>query len=198
VAAYLEVWTKGTARLVVLATALPIGKHPGNGVVIEDDPTVSRLHAVIEPVGQGWCIRDLGSRNGTYVNGRRIWAQQALHHGDEVRIGRTRIVVREDDDRETRSATLSAEGAPPLTRRERDALIALCRPLLAGGAFREPATTRDIAAELVVSEAAVKQHLANLYDKFGLCESGERRRVRLANEALARGVVTIADLARHA
>jgi hypothetical protein len=40
----------------------------------------------------------------------------------------------------------------------------------------------------------VKQHLAHLYDKFGLFETGERRRVRLANEALHRGIVTLGDL----
>lgn len=193
--AYLEVWTRGTSRLVMLRTELSIGKQPGNGLVIGDDPTVSRLHAIIEPVGQGWCVRDLGSRNGTYVNGQRIFAQQAIHPGDEVRVGQTRLRVRDDEMSEGPGLTLAAEGPPPLTRRERDALIALCRPLLAGGAFREPASTREIAAELVVSEAAVKQHLGHLYDKFGLYQGEDRRRLRLANEALERGVVTVADLA---
>ena len=41
----------------------------------------------------------------------------------------------------------------------------------------------------MVSEAAVKQHLAHLYDKFGVEGGGERRRVALANEALRRGAV---------
>jgi DNA-binding CsgD family transcriptional regulator len=195
VTAYLEVWTRGSTRLVLLTAGLSIGKNPGNGLVIEDDPTVSRLHAVMEPVGQGWYVRDLGSRNGTYVNGERILAQRAVHPGDEIRVGQTRLRVREDDRQDAWGVTVTADGPPPLTRRERDALIALCRPLLAGGAFREPASTREIAAELVVSEAAVKQHLAHLYDKFGLYDGAERRRVRLANEALARGVVTVADLA---
>jgi DNA-binding NarL/FixJ family response regulator len=50
-----------------------------------------------------------------------------------------------------------------------------------------------MAAELVVTEAAIKQHLINLYEKFGLEPSG-RRRVQLANEALRRGAVSTADL----
>ena len=47
-------------------------------------------------------------------------------------------------------------------------LVALCRPLLARDLFTEPASTRAIADELVITQAAVKQHLANLYDKFGV------------------------------
>ena len=50
-------------------------------------------------------------------------------------------------------------------------LVVLCRPLLARDLFTEPASIRAIAAELVVSEAAVKQHLVNMYDKF---EVGQR------------------------
>jgi hypothetical protein len=44
-----------------------------------------------------------------------------------------------------------------------------------------------------VSEAAVKQHLAHLYVKFEI-GNGERRRVRLANEALRRGAITLAEV----
>ena len=51
-------------------------------------------------------------------------------------------------------------------------LVALCRPLLARDMFTEPASTRAIADELVITQAAVKQHLANLYDKFGVEPEG--------------------------
>ena len=73
-------------------------------------------------------------------------------------------------------------------------LLALFRPALSAEVFSEPASTRDVAATLSISEAAVKQHLAHLYDKFGIYGEGERRRVRLANEALRRGAVTMADV----
>ena len=65
---------------------------------------------------------------------------------------------------------------------------------MSGDLFTEPASTREVAAALFVSEAAVKQHLLRLYDKFGLVNDGERRRARLANEAVRRGAVSIADL----
>jgi hypothetical protein len=76
---------------------------------------------------------------------------------------------------------------PVLTRRERDVLAALCRPLASDRPVAMPASIRDIAAELVVTEAAVKQHLLNLYDKFEIAEGTESRRIALAREAVLRG-----------
>ena len=75
-----------------------------------------------------------------------------------------------------------------------EVLVALCRPMASGMAFAQPATVRQLAQEFVVSEAAIKAHLANLYDKFGIYEAGESRRVRLANEAIRRRAVSLADL----
>ncbi len=66
--------------------------------------------------------------------------------------------------------------------------------MISGKAFTQPAGIRQLARELVVSEAAVKFHLANLYDKFGVYDSDESRRVQLANEAIRRRAVNYADL----
>ena len=60
--------------------------------------------------------------------------------------------------------------------------------------FTEPASTRAIAEELVITQAAVKQHLGNLYDKFGVAADDDHRRARLANEALRRGAVSLSEL----
>lgn len=60
--------------------------------------------------------------------------------------------------------------------------------------FTEPASLREIAAALVVSEAAVEQHLLRLYAKFEITPGGGSRRGRLANEAVRRRAVTLADL----
>src|SRR5262245_52716639 len=81
----------------------------------------------------------------------------------------------------SRQAVTSRED---LTRRERDVLSALCRPLLGDDIIAQPASVKEMAAELVVTDAAVKQHLLHLYDKLGIEESGERRRVALARRAL--------------
>jgi DNA-binding CsgD family transcriptional regulator len=190
---YLEVWTPNGRELVSLeAGRLTLGTDPANDLALPADPTLSRLHAVLERYEAGWCVRDLGSRNGTFVNGQRIWSERSLRPGDELRVGATRLVYRGEEP--GGKSTQASEPPPELTRREREVLVVLCRTVLGGAAFTEPASIREIADALVVSEAAVKQHLGHLYDKFGIHGGGERRRVRLANEALRRGAVTMAGL----
>jgi DNA-binding transcriptional ArsR family regulator len=195
---HLEVWKPSGRTLVPLTgQRVTVGKASTNVVALEHDATVSRLHAVLENLGHAWSIRDLGSRNGTYLNGDKISAERVLHSGDEVRIGTSRLVfweVREANDPATKDETVSAGPAPPhLTRRELEVLVALCRPLVSDAPFPGPASVRDMAQQLFVTEAAVKQHLQNLYDKFAVPTEGERR-VRLANEAIRRGAVTLAML----
>jgi pSer/pThr/pTyr-binding forkhead associated (FHA) protein len=196
VVAEVEVWTmNGRTQVPLVSGRVTVGKGGENDIVLPGDPTVSRLHAVLEQFPAGWCVTDLGSSNGTFLNGERIWAQQRLRHGDEVRIGRTRLLFRNSSD-VGHTVTESEEDAPVLTPRERDVLVVLCRPLLARDMFTEPASIKEVAAELVVSEAAVKQHLVNLYAKFDVGDEMTHRRTRLANEAIRRGAVTIGDLRR--
>ena len=170
---------------------MTVGTLESNDVVVDDDG-VSRVHAAFERFGDTWCVRDLGSRNGTFVNGGRIIGERALHAGDEILLGRLRLLFRGPVGSGKETAAIAQP--PPLTPRERDVLLALCRPLLTGDAFTEPASIRAIAAELVVSDAAVKQHLSRLYDKFDVGAEGERRRVQLANAAVSRGAVKLGDL----
>lgn len=138
-------------------------------------------------------MTDLGSSNGTWVNGERIWSSRRLRHGDEIRLGQTRLIFR--DPVSAVGVQTEVEDVPPsITARERDVLVALCRPLLDRDMFTEPASTRAIAEELVITQAAVKQHLANLYDKFGVAADDSNRRSRLANEALRRGALSLTEL----
>ncbi|GAA3227657.1 FHA domain-containing protein [Actinocorallia longicatena] len=162
----------------------------GKGVDIRlEDPSVSRFHAELVRRGPYVYIVDMGlSRNGTRVNGRPI-ARRVLEDGDVVSFGSARGrlggIPREDVDPETE---LKRAVAPELTRREIDVLTSLCRPALSDEAFVAPATAREIATDLVVTEAAVKQHLLRLYQKFRVPE-GANRRTRLANEVIAMGLV---------
>jgi FHA domain len=191
---HLEMMVGGTSeRIPLQGDGITIGQSPTNDVPLTFDRTVSRVHCVLERVASRWCVRDLSSRNGTFVNGERIWGEQPLSAGDEIRVGSVRFVARLDDAGARGDETVGAETGPALTRREREVLVALCSPMFSGDVFREPASTRQIASDLVVTEAAVKQHLSRLYDKFGIGEQ-EGRRARLANEAIRRGAVSTAEI----
>ena len=66
-----------------------VGRSDESDVALSD-PSVSRAHAIIETEGDSPSVRDLGSTNGTFVNGRRV-KREALRDGDDVRFGNTRM-----------------------------------------------------------------------------------------------------------
>ena len=131
----------------------------GRGMHVDvrlDDPSVSRLHAEIVRRGPYYYVSDLGlSRNGTRVNGRPV-ARRLLDDGDVVTFGAARCRIAGLPREELSSESeLRRPTAPELTRRELDVLVSLCRPALSEEAFVTPASPREIAQDMVVSEAAV-------------------------------------------
>src|SRR5919107_1104404 len=94
---WVEVWTGGERRLLALdADRATVGAAGENDICIDGDATVSRLHAVLERMGEFWTIRDLGSRNGVFVNGERLARDRVLRAGDEVLLGRTKVILKAD------------------------------------------------------------------------------------------------------
>jgi pSer/pThr/pTyr-binding forkhead associated (FHA) protein len=67
------------------------GRHPDSHIFL-DDVTVSRRHAEVVRLDDGYHVRDVGSLNGTYVNRERIDDEVVLASGDEVQIGRFKLV----------------------------------------------------------------------------------------------------------
>jgi len=193
----LELWSeRGWERVVTLADAsYTIGSDADSADIALTDGTVSRVHAVVERVGATWLVRDLGSRNGTWVNGERLSGQRRLRDGEELLVGRSRLLYRDHADANRPPTDAIAPPPTNLTRGERRVLIELCRPLVSHNQFQPPASVREIAARLYVGKNAVQAHLTSLYDKFAVYDNGDgNRRVLLANEAMRRGAVTFADL----
>ena len=79
-------------RVPLSGDRLTVGRDPSNDVALPDDPTVSRRHAVFEQLPGGWWIRDLGSTNGTFVNGSQVVEERPVFDDDEVRVGDSRLV----------------------------------------------------------------------------------------------------------
>ncbi len=76
-----------------LGRRILVGRAPSADVRI-DDPRVSRLHARIEMRDDGVYVEDLGSRNGTLVDGAPVASSRQLSSGDEITIGTASIIFR--------------------------------------------------------------------------------------------------------
>ncbi len=97
----------------------PVGRDPGSALILTD-PSVSRRHAEISVAAGSATIRDLGSRNGTWINEQRIDEPVALRPGDRIRFGTVRLWVA--DAARTNSATVPPAPSPEGTRSSADLL----------------------------------------------------------------------------
>jgi pSer/pThr/pTyr-binding forkhead associated (FHA) protein len=126
-----------------------------------DDQEASRRHAVVRPAGGGAEIEDLGSLNGTFVNGARIDGPTALSTGDEVRIGSTVLVVE----------LPAAAPATVVARIQREPVAPPAQPFGVLGEPIPPRRRRIASRKLgpqVLSIAAVLATAAALVLYFGL------------------------------
>ncbi len=77
-------------RLVIGAAGVTMGRSRQCEVMV-DDPNVSRQHAEIRPRGGSWVVTDLGSTNGSRLNGRTLEQPTVLKPGDEIELGTTTL-----------------------------------------------------------------------------------------------------------
>lgn len=125
-----------------LGARTTLGRHPANTLRLADRE-VSKEHACIERAGNGFVIKDLGSSNGTYVNGRRI-RELRLKEGDEVALGNSRLVFHTGD-------VLTSSGSPGVTvlasAQAAPAFLAqLDQPAVEEAEFRPADQLKDIGA----------------------------------------------------
>ncbi len=176
---------------------MTVGRAPCSDVVIEDDLQVSRLHLTLECVSGEWTLVDNGlSRNGTFVNGRRVSSRIRLQDRDQIQAGRT-VLTFCAPGQVAVDPTLIGRPLPAaarVTAAQRAVLLALCRPYLEAQPYPTPATNNEIAAELVLSVDAVKTHLRALFHAFGIDDLPQNsKRTRLAELAQQYGLVGRAD-----
>jgi len=105
-------------QVVELAAHNSLGRHPTNSVQLLDK-IVSKEHCIIELRGTQFVLRDLGSLNGTYVNGERVAGERMLNNGDEIALGSTRA-------RFEHAASAAPQGRAPYPQATRPS--PLCSP----------------------------------------------------------------------
>lgn len=172
-----------------------IGRGAAAQLRLRWDRQVSRVHAELEPIGDGWALIDDGlSSNGTNVNRERLRGRRRLVAGDEIRVGTTDITFRTIADDESQTLIPTLDVTPiELTHLQHQVLVALCRPYRGEGS---PATNQQIADELHLSVAAVKTHLRTLFEKFSIAHLPQnQKRARLVVLAFDRGHVSDRELA---
>lgn len=79
------------ARYLLDADEVSVGRHPDSDIFL-DDITVSRHHVKFLKTDQGWAVADQNSLNGTYVNRTLVDGRAPLRQGDEVQIGKFRMI----------------------------------------------------------------------------------------------------------
>ena len=131
-----------------------IGREGGRSDITVDDATLSRRHVQLRRDASGWIAEDLGSRNGTWVDGARLEAPQRLRHGSEIGVGASKFVLQPpgpEDESDRAVLTSEDDGTLRFTRTARPDEAAAPqppRPPLVPDA--PPTTTLQILALLIV------------------------------------------------
>jgi hypothetical protein len=132
---------------VELAGELVLGRESG---FVLDDPQCSRRHAMLRLDASGVVVEDLGSRNGTWVNGQRIAGPTRLSPGDQLYLGSTTLVL----EAPVAAVPQPAAAAP------HDAFAPLSAGVGRGVASRQPAATVLTFATIAATAAALVVYFA--------------------------------------
>ena len=154
---------EGEKEAVLLAHN-SIGRHPNNTVQVLDR-IVSKEHCHIDLVNGRFLLRDLGSLNGTYVNGERVH-EKPLFTGDEITLGATRILMYADYPRDAPASSpqprLSNPGAAPIASSPSAPTAPIPRTAQAAGAVAvvpaPVAAGRDMS-KVTIAPGMVESHI---------------------------------------
>jgi serine phosphatase RsbU (regulator of sigma subunit) len=104
-------------RRVPLGTdALSLGRAHTNDLCYPDDASLSRKHLLIERAEDGWSVTDLGSKNGTILNGTRISGRHVLQPGDRMMVGQLTIACTDPEEDTDTDVVFVTSSAPEMTQ----------------------------------------------------------------------------------
>ncbi|MFW6164479.1 MAG: FHA domain-containing protein, partial [Planctomycetota bacterium] len=174
-------------RVVVNKASFVIGKLPTNDLCLNKQ-NISRAHCQIVHVNGGYLVRDLGSRNGTYVEGKRIQSEVPLQEGSRMDLGAIHIVFHEAEPEEAQPK------APPDKSGQQ---APSTQPAKAARSDRVPARSSGEGRRLVPSALKKKIHERLLVDldlrHTDIMEQSEEELREKANQVVRNIVATLGD-----
>ncbi|MAQ19832.1 MAG: adenylate cyclase [Sandaracinus sp.] len=134
-----------------LGTHNTLGRHPNNTHQVLDR-IVSKEHCHIDLIDGSYILKDLGSLNGTFVNGERV-SERPLRNGDEITLGSTRIVFSQAAEEVTGPATAPNGGAAQAET--------MASPGVASPGFRAPTPGEkpDAPSKVTIAPGMVESHI---------------------------------------
>lgn len=170
---------------------IEVGKAPHNKLVV-NDPTVSSTHAIVLVRDGGYSIVDLGSSNGTFINGNRQGGEAyTLQHGDKIQLGNVMLTFRNPaETTENKTARLSLEALEEVRRRAALKSEPVAIPRTDPSSWAVPPSKVTTAAE-DDDEKAEKKKKKKEKDKGGWNINALSRVVAQVLGAVVGGIVTI-------
>ncbi len=131
-------------------------------------PSISRRHSQLRIFGDAVYLKDMGSRNGTYINGVKLNDEKELRDGDIIRMGMLEFVFQEEEDDDTEKTIIDTGRQQEknfaqrfgISAREEEVLYLLIKGL----------KIKDISDKLFISQGTAKNHVLSIYQKTG-CHS---------------------------
>jgi adenylate cyclase len=178
----MQVWVEtADGRRVPLGTSVSLGRSPVNHIPL-DDELVSRRHALIHAQGHNeFRLVDLGSRNGTYLNERRVQQPIPLRDGDRIRLGGVSLTFRQN-----RPSELAATTYPSSHKTLVEMRAAACWLLVA-----------DVIGSTTLSRTKPQEEMSMLMGQwFLLCKHEVETAGGLVNKYLGDGFLAYWDAGR--
>lgn len=182
----------GDGPLLVSALITPPGLLVGRGPHCDlrlDDSTVSWDHVEISCRGRSVIAEDLGSSNGTMINGRPMDRGVRVRSGDVLQLGSVRLTVALRAERVQETVRVKLDEVL-LTQEERELAAALvARYRASTSLIGRPATRAELAEALNISERTVQRRLDALVHRLRIGpHSGRERSLLLAQHILEHGL----------
>lgn len=175
--------------------SIDVGRNIGNPICLAFDESVSGRHARLVYGAGVWSVEDIGSTNGTLLNGKPLAGERRLRHGAEIVFGATVMTFHDASSHALSTANQARTGRRLFpTTTQRKVLVELARPWF-DSKISVPVTPSNpvIAERLSYQSSTVRDAISGLYKMAGLARGAGNQREALVQLALDERVVTTLD-----